>query len=79
MTNLTLPITEKKWHEIYQKLASEHPPSVLLIRAKMRRVLGFTVRRHRNWCAVDGHYWQLYLDFFDEKSMTYFMLKYINV
>jgi hypothetical protein len=79
-----IELTEAQWARLYQRLAQDYKdePSVILIRAKMRAVLGFTVRRHRvrdprhqgmqpGWY----HEWML-LDFFDAGLETWFRLKY---
>jgi hypothetical protein len=48
---MTKPIilSEKNWLAIYNQIAKEYPPSVLLIRDRMRSVLGFTSRTHEEW------------------------------
>jgi hypothetical protein len=48
---MTKPIvlSEGVWLKIYNQIARTHPPSVLLIRDKMREVLGFTSRTHEEW------------------------------
>jgi hypothetical protein len=54
----------------------------MTIRAVMRRVLGFTVRHHREWVAeAAGSAWRqprdwVYLDFYDAALETWFRLKY---
>lgn len=79
----------KSWATIYQLIAKEHPPSVLLIRDKMKAVLGFTSRTHEEWfdqevdlrdvrygtkyCAQTIH-----LDFYNQPKRTFFLLKYGN-
>jgi hypothetical protein len=44
-------LSRSQWHELKTILAKEyqHTPSVMLIRSKMKDVLGFTVREHRQW------------------------------
>lgn len=76
-------LTEAKWRALEQRLKTDYPRSVLLSRSKMKRVLGFTTRAHREWQChrkTDG-YWQeavlmVHLDFFDEQKQTLFLLKY---
>jgi hypothetical protein len=80
-------LSEKAWLNIYNRIAKEYPPSVLLIRDKMRSVLGFTSRTHSEWS--DSHVdiggsrfetrWQItniHLDFYNEPKRTMFLLKY---
>ena len=78
---MTKPIvlSEAAWLKIYNHIAQTHPPSVLLIRDKMREVLGITSRTHREWIPrVDGgyHLTQIHLDFYNEPKRTMFLLKY---
>ena len=81
-----ITLTEKQWADIYNRLAGEVPSSWLLIRSSMRRNLGFTVRRHREWIhhrpsegkLSPGYYQEhVCLDFFDEAQETFFRLKYL--
>lgn len=37
------------WRIIRAMLQEEHPKTVFMIRDKMKRVLGFTVREHQEW------------------------------
>ena len=86
---MTKPVvlSEKAWLKIYNQIAKEYPPSVLLIRDKMRSVLGFTSRTHEEW--LDSHVdindvsygtkWRIttiHLDFYNEPKRTMFLLKY---
>jgi hypothetical protein len=68
-------LTIRQWDAIANQLLKEHPRSVLLIKWKMKEVLGFTRRTEgRNHNTI-------YLDFFDEKKQSFFLLKfseYIN-
>jgi len=86
---MTKPIvlSEGAWLKIYNHIARTHPPSVLLIRDKMREVLGFTARRHEAWLdsevdtndASYGTRWRVFnihLDFYNEPKRTMFLLKY---
>lgn len=85
----TIKLDFEQWNRIYQSIAREYPHSVLLIRSEMKRVLGFTSRRHRTWIdkyeAEDEFgatfaqgYWNecMVLDFFDDRKQTMFLLKY---
>ena len=46
-------LSTQQWGKIKSLLTDEYKdtPSVMLIRSKMREVLGFTVRDHKNWIA----------------------------
>jgi len=45
----TLKLTVSQWQRIRADLHTEHPKTVFMIRDKMKRVLGFTVREHNEW------------------------------
>ena len=49
----TLKLTVSQWQQIRADLHTEHPKSVFMLRDKMRRVLGFTVREHNEWVKID--------------------------
>jgi hypothetical protein len=80
-------LSEKTWANIYRNIAQNYPPSVLLIRDKMRSVLGFTTRTHDEWMDSEvnvndvsyGTRWRvttIHLDFYSEPKRTMFLLKY---
>jgi len=84
-------LTEAQWAALRARLVQDYQaePSVMLIRGKMRRVLGFTVRHHqerRDMRQMAGEFgmpdygvlvkdW-ICLDFFDGALETWFRLKY---
>jgi len=74
-------LSEASWLKIYNQIAKEYPPSVLLIRNRMRSVLGFTSRRYTVW-KLDPDFGHKYpketirLDFYNEPKRTMFLLKY---
>jgi hypothetical protein len=45
----TLKLTVSQWQRILAELHKEHPRTVLMIREKFKKVLGFTVREHSEW------------------------------
>jgi hypothetical protein len=76
-----------QWQKIYHRLVNEHPPSVMLIRSRMREVLGFTVRNHSEWVeqgknANGQAYGQTLdwfcLDFYNDAMESWFHLKYMH-
>jgi hypothetical protein len=80
-------LSESAWLKIYNQIAKEYPPSVLLIRNRMRDVLGFTSRTHEEWFEHDverknvGYnskycVTKIHLDFYNEPKRTMFLLKY---
>ena len=82
-----LILSMKSWNTIYHLIAKEYPPSVLLIREKMKNVLGFTPGTHEEWfdVAVDikniryttkFQITNVHLDFYNDPKRTMFLLKY---
>ena len=51
MTTLKLSVNE--WKSIREELHKEYPKTVFMMRDKMKRVLGFTVREHTEWVKID--------------------------
>jgi hypothetical protein len=45
----TLKLTVSQWQKIRADLHTEHPKTVFMLKDKMKRVLGFTVREHQEW------------------------------
>jgi hypothetical protein len=73
----TVKLSQASWLKIYDDIAHQYPHSVLLVRSKMKSVLGFTSRTHREWDAgVVNQIEQIHLDFFSENKYTMFLLKY---
>ena len=72
----------EQWKTIRTELQTEYPKTVFMLRDKMKRVLGFTVREHKAWIPKpDGGYsdYQIHLDFFSENKRTMFLLKFSEV
>jgi hypothetical protein len=83
-------LTQSKWYNLRERLKKDHSPSVMLVRTKMKNVLGFTVREHAEWVNVPGHPMSkshtffplverkeyIHLDFYSEPKRTMFLLKY---
>ena len=66
-----------EWQEIWKQIKQDYPPRVYLLRSNMRETLGFTVRDHLHY-DVQSHSYrpEVHLDFFGEKFLTMFLLKY---
>ncbi len=84
-----IQLKPKQWTKLLDRLNQDHPKSVMILRYKMREVLGFTVREHRQWVdtskdSIDygmphytGHYDNfICLDFYNDQLETWFRLKY---
>ena len=75
-------LTVNQWQQVRTELQTEHPTTVFMLRDKMKRVLGFTVREHKEWVPkMDGGYsdYQIHLDFYSENKRTMFLLKFSEV
>jgi len=74
----TIKLRYDNWQRIREQLLQEYPKSAIIIRWKMKEVLGFTTRDDNSYRLENS---PVYLDFFDEKKYTFFCLKfseYIN-
>lgn len=75
-------LTVIQWQHIRAELKTEYPRTVFMIRDKMRKVLGFTVREHKAFVQkMDGGYYelQIHLDFYSQNKRTMFLLKFSEV
>jgi hypothetical protein len=81
-------LSPRVWRRVRDELHTEYPKSVFMLRSKMRTILGFTVREHRNWVSTigkpdaetNGYYEdQVHLDFFDSRKKSMFLLKYSDL
>jgi hypothetical protein len=86
----SIVLKEAEWLKIYNHIAKNYPPSVLLIRNKMKEVLGFTSRTHQEWfehevdrkdVSYNTKYCvtRIHLDFYSEPKQTMFLLKYSDI
>ena len=70
-------LTIEQWKKIREELQTEHPKTVFMLRDKMKRVLGFTVREHKQWDdGVVNLIHEIHLDFYSENNRTMFLLKF---
>ncbi len=82
--NKSIRMTEKGWDALRDQLKEEYKskPSTVLVRDRMKRILGFMPRHYRAFHDVDkstGAYIKesyVALDFYDDKKYTMFLLKY---
>ena len=75
----SVPISKPNLRKLMREIHDTYPPSTWMIRDKMRRELGFTVREHEVWRQSRTGPWpdqEYYLDFYDAAQQTWFMLKY---
>lgn len=78
-------LSEQAWDKLRQHLTATQPKSVMMLRSRMREVLGFTARLHTNWINEPNRYGgtgyrsrEYHLDFFNEAKRTMFLLKYTD-
>jgi hypothetical protein len=83
-----LTLTPQHWDSVLMKIKDEYNPRVYLIRERMQKTLGFTVRRHQEWIdqktsddeLFSGYYLEsVHLDFYDDAKKTWFLLKYLDI
>jgi hypothetical protein len=73
-------LTHAEWLKIRQQIRVEFGDSMILLRDKMRRELGFTARHHREWNpngvfpVMDDY---ICIDFYTEQARTWFLLKFV--
>jgi len=83
----SIVLDHEQWKKLKNQLSNDYNPSVILIRKKMKDVLGFTVRDHEEWIdqevdISDVKYGARFciqtirLDFYNEPKRTMFLLKY---
>jgi hypothetical protein len=85
----SIKLSESDWATLHDRIKKDYPKSVWLIRDKMRCVLGFVPREHQEWLqSYDdaspedkklgkyGYRDTIYLDFYDDKKKTMFVMKY---
>jgi hypothetical protein len=68
--NMIVDLTGQQWLQVQEDMLRHNGRSIL-INWVMRRELGYT-RRYKSFLEDDG----VCLDFFDDRSLTAFMLKY---
>jgi len=80
-------LTKLQWSKLRAKLSQDYPRSVVMVRWKMREVLGFVDREHEEWVdytddpmnmgwGTKSRITMIHLDFYDEPKRTMFLLKY---
>jgi hypothetical protein len=74
-----ITLQRHQWAKIKEQLIEEYKdtPSVMLLRSKMKTVLGFTIRTNNYWHEDVNVRHTVYLDFFDDQKETLFILKYL--
>jgi hypothetical protein len=73
-----IELTPETWERLREQLKKDYPFSVLAIREKQKRVLGFTERNHWTFNKETDRWNRpiICLDFYSEKKRTFFLMKY---
>jgi hypothetical protein len=77
-----IELSHTQWGRLREQLKQDNPPSVMIIRSRMKEKLGFTNRIYKDWdaqvMADFGGYRKncVMLDFYSEKKRTFFLMKY---
>lgn len=69
-------LTASQWSVVRKELQTEYPKTVFMLRDKMRRTLGFTVREYNEYNPTGFHKFEIHLDFYSENKRTMFLLKF---
>lgn len=84
-------LTPAQWKALRAELQKDHPVSVFALRSKMRSVLGFTIREHKEYYVNSqfkeqaqrgedtAHGWYkdvVHLDFYSDSKRTFFLMKH---
>lgn len=80
----SITLTPAQWDKLRSRIRNDYAPSVTMVRGKMRDVLGFVDREHREWVSegiINGYdagrtITTVHLDFYNEPKRTMFLLKY---
>ena len=68
-------MTTRQWNDLLPEMKKDYPPSVFLLRSRMKDTLGFTPRNHSTW-ENERYKEEVHLDFYSEHQRTMFLLKY---
>ena len=76
-----IELSHAQWGRLREQLKQDNPPSVMIIRSRMKEKLGFTNREYKEWddnMGNRGGYRKhcVMLDFYSEKKRTFFLIKY---
>ena len=72
-----IELTHTQFEKLIERLKQDYPPSVIIIRSRMKEKLGFTTREYTEWDVGVGIRKRcMMLDFYSEKKRTFFIMKY---
>jgi hypothetical protein len=78
-----------EWEPVRDQIKKDYGPNIFTISWRLKRELGFTVRHHKGLRPADGeenkvlsgrffYSPEVHLDFYNEATLSWFCLKYIN-
>ena len=73
-----IELSHAQWDRLREQLKQDNPPSVMMLRSRMKAKLGFTDRTYVGWADELGGPRKhcVMLDFYSEKKRTFFLMKY---
>lgn len=73
-----IELSHTQWMYLREQLKQDNPPSVMMLRSRMKAKLGFTDREFIGWADELGGPRKhcVMLDFYSEKKRTFFLMKY---
>jgi len=83
--NLVIFEEPHEWIFVRDKIKKDYGEQIFAISWRLKRELGFTVRHHKAlvpWYEDSTRFSysdQIHLDFYNEATLSWFVLKYINV
>jgi hypothetical protein len=73
----TIVLKNRDWNQIRQRIDEDYGKTTTMISWRCRATLGFTIRQHRGFNPLNGHFDDdTRLDFVNEEAATFFRLKY---
>lgn len=74
----TLVLRTRDWNKIRSQIDQDYGKVTTLVSWRLKATLGFTVRRHKDYNPINGHWVDdIRLDFVNEDTRTFFQLKYL--
>ena len=73
-----IELSHVQYKKLLERLEQDYPRSVIYIREKMKRKLGFVERAYKDWDNENARWRKncIMLDFYCEKKRTFFIIKY---
>ena len=73
----TLIFSKPEWNTLRQRIENEHGDKIFLISWRLKRELGFTIRKHFGYDYHNQRKTDIRLDFDDPAQATSFQIKYL--